>query len=230
MSISTLRALSHLTIRLSNSTPQRRRTHWHCSLLSKRTRTPSYLSKKNQCSTHESMLSQLNRAARVTRLVACSRRASTRRASTTGASSQEWKAAGLGAQWAPPDTALTEIVFVQAGMGCDQHGAAGASKAATRACRQAIEFNALPYMETLMRDRGYEGRADMLLKVEIGVPEDLVDSVSVEDIRAMFPYGRMLPVQVRAGGLDFPSGRVVEALGDNADRAVVAVAAVTVGF
>ena len=142
-SISTLRALSHLTIRLSNSTPQRRRTHWHCSLLSKRTRTPSYLSKKNQCSTHESMLSQLNRAARVTRLVACSRRASTRRASTTGASSQEWKAAGLGAQWAPPDTALTEIVFVQAGMGCDQHGAAGASKAATRACRQAIEFNAL---------------------------------------------------------------------------------------
>ena len=89
---------------------------------------------------------------------------------------------------------------------------------------------ALPYMETLLRDRGYEGRADMLLKVEIGVPEDLVDSVSVEDIRAMFPYGRMLPVEVRAGGLDFQSGRVVKALGDAADRAVVAVAAVTVGF
>jgi uncharacterized protein (TIGR02058 family) len=85
-------------------------------------------------------------------------------------------------------------------------------------------------METLLRDRGYGGRADMLLKVEIGVPEDLVESVSVEDIRAMFPYGRMLPVDVRAGGLDFQSGRVVEALGDAADRAVVAVAAVTVGF
>ena len=169
----------------------------------------------------------INRAARAvpTRLVACSRRAS-----TTGATSQEWKAAGLGAQWAPPETDLTEIVFVQAGMGCDQHGTSGASKAATRACRQAIEFNALPYMETLLRDRGYEGRADMLLKVEIGVPEDLVESVSVEDIRAMFPYGRMLPVEVRAGGLDFQSGRVVEALGDAADRAVVAVAAVTVGF
>ena len=172
------------------------------------------------------MLARLNRTSR---LFACARRASTRCAST-GATTQEWKAAGLGAQWAPPDTALTEIVFVQAGMGCDQHGAAGASKAATRACRQAIEFNALPYMETLLRDRGYEGRADMLLKVEIGVPEDLVDSVSVEDIRAMFPYGRMLPVEVRAGGLDFQSGRVVEALGDAADRAVVAVAAVTVGF
>ena len=89
---------------------------------------------------------------------------------------------------------------------------------------------ALPYMETLLRDRGYEGRGDMLIKVEVGVPEDLVDSVSVEDIRAMFPYGRMLPVEVRAGGLDFQSGRVVEALGDAADRAVVAVAAVTVGF
>ena len=165
----------------------------------------------------------LNRAARLV--------ARSRRASTTGATTQEWKAAGLGAQWAPPETALTEIVFVQAGMGCDQHGTAGASKAATRACRQAIEFNALPYMETLLRDRGYErGRGDMLIKVEIGVPEDLVDSVSVEDIRAMFPYGRMLPVDVRAGGLDFQSGRVVEALGDAADRAVVAVAAVTVGF
>lgn len=174
------------------------------------------------------MLAQLNRAAR---LFACSRKAiTTRCASTTGAASQEWKAAGLGAQWAPPETTLNEIVFVQAGMGCDQHGRAGASKAATRACRQAIEFNALPYMETIMRERGYEGRADMLLKVEIGVPEDLVDSVSVEDIRAMFPYGRMLPVEVRAGGLDFQSGRVVEALGDAADRAVVAVAAVTVGF
>ena len=175
------------------------------------------------------MLAQLNRAAR---LVASRRaRSTTRCASTTGAASQEWKAAGLGAQWAPPDTALTEIVFVQAGMGCDQHGRAGASKAATRACRQAIEFNALPYMETLLRDRGYErGRGDMLIKVEVGVPEDLVDSVSVEDIRAMFPYGRMLPVDVRAGGLDFQSGRVVEALGDAADRAVVAVAAVTVGF
>ena len=80
------------------------------------------------------MLAQLNRTLR---LVACTRRAS------TGATTQEWKAAGLGAQWAPPDTALTEIVFVQAGMGCDQHGISGASKAATRACRQAIEFNAL---------------------------------------------------------------------------------------
>ena len=137
----------------------------------------------------------------------------------------------MGAEWAAPDATLTEIVFVQVGSGCDQHGTAGANKAATRACRHAIEFNALPYMETLLRDRGCErGRADMLIKVEVGVPEDLVDSVSAEDIRAMFPYGRMLPVDVRAGGLDFQSGRVVEALGDAVDRAIVAVAAVTVGF
>ena len=88
--------------------------------------------------TTRSMLAQLNRAARVTRLVACSSRLA-----STGASTQEWRAAGLGAEWAPPETTLNEIVFVQAGMGCDQHGTAGASKAATRACRQAIEFNAL---------------------------------------------------------------------------------------
>ena len=106
------------------------------------------------------MLARLNRTSR---LVACTRRASTRRAST-GATTQEWKKAGLGAQWAPPDTALTEIVFVQAGMGGDQHGTAGASKAATRACRQAIEFNALPYMETILRDRGERHRLRDRLK------------------------------------------------------------------
>ena len=94
------------------------------------------------------MLAQLNRAGRLV--------ARSRRAASTGASTQEWKAAGLGAQWASPETTLNEIVFVQAGMGCDQHGTSGASKAATRACRQAIEFNALPDMETILRDRGHE--------------------------------------------------------------------------
>ena len=59
---------------------------------------------------------------------------------------------------------------------------------------------------------------------------DIKVELDVEGIRAMFPYGRMLPVEVRGGGLSFQSGRVVEALGDGADRAVIAVAAVTVGF
>ena len=87
------------------------------------------------------------------------------------------------------------------------------------------------HLDSLVDERGryaiYEGRHDMLPS-KMGVPKDLVGSVSVEDIRAMFPYGRMLPVDVRAGGLDFQSGRIVP-LGDAADRAVV-VAAVTVYF
>ena len=140
-----------------------------------------------------------------------------------------WKDVLAGARWARPGTEMSDVVFVQTGFGCDQHGTAGANKAVKRACRNAIEFNALPYMEQIMKDAGLAGREDMLLAVKVGVPADLVASVDVEAVRASFPYGRMLPVDVVAGGLDFASGRVVAALGDKKDRAVVAVVAVTVG-
>lgn len=61
------------------------------------------------------------------------------------------------------------------------------------------------------------------------MPSDLIPTVDVEAVRASFPYGRMLPVEVTSGGLDFASGRIVRKLGDSQDRAVVAVVAVTVG-
>ncbi|GHP08509.1 hypothetical protein PPROV_000724700 [Pycnococcus provasolii] len=147
-----------------------------------------------------------------------------------GSAGEDWKAAGLGARWAEPTTTMSDIVFVQTGFGCDQHGTSGANKAVARACRDAIMFNALPYMENIMRDNGLAGREDMLINVRVGVPSDLVNSVDVEAVRSSFPYGQMLPVEVVSGGLDFASGRVVTALGDTHDRAVVACVAVTVGI
>lgn len=59
------------------------------------------------------------------------------------------------------------MVFVQCGSGVDQHGTAGAKKAVERACRNAIEFNALPYMEQIMKESGRAGREDMLIHVKV---------------------------------------------------------------
>lgn len=46
----------------------------------------------------------------------------------------------------------------------------------------------------------------------------------------VFPYGRLLPVDVTVGGLTFGCGRVVPQLGDVDDTAIVAVAAVSLGY
>jgi uncharacterized protein (TIGR02058 family) len=62
-----------------------------------------------------------------------------------------------------------------------------------------------------------------------GAPAQSGD-VDLEQVRAVFPYGQLLPIEVTSGGLTFQSGRIVEALGDTKDMAVVVVACVTVGF
>ena len=45
----------------------------------------------------------------------------------------------------------------------------------------------------------------MLIHVKLGVPEGY--HVNLEDIRATFPYGRLLPVEIAAGGLTYGCGR-----------------------
>jgi hypothetical protein len=65
--------------------------------------------------------------------------------------SEEWKSLGLGARLPKPGSRLTNLMFVQMGFGVDQHGndensgsGGGATKAAVRAVRNAIEFNSIP--------------------------------------------------------------------------------------
>ena len=68
----------------------------------------------------------------------------------------------------------------------------------------------------------------MLIHVKLGVPNRA--SVDVMEVAKVFPYGRLLPVQVEVGGLDFPTGRVVEELGDKDDIGICVAACVTIGY
>ena len=54
---------------------------------------------------------------------------------------EEWRRIGLGAEYGEVRP-LNRLMFVQCGFGCDQHGyrdTVGATQAAIRACRNAIE-------------------------------------------------------------------------------------------
>ena len=141
---------------------------------------------------------------------------------------EEWRRLGLGAvqegDSAPP---LNRLMFVQTGFGCDQHGdrkGLGATSAAVRACRNAIEFNSIPGMV----DHVPGGRRNMLIHVKLGVPEGY--AIDDDQVRATFPYGRLLPVEIVHGGLTYGCGRVVTELGDEDDTAIIVVAAVSIGY
>ena len=143
------------------------------------------------------------------------------------ATSPAWKEAGLGASRALPHEKLNRLLFVQLGFGVDQHGdrALGSTKAAARALRDAISFNSIPGMVTHVPG----GRKNMLIHVKIGVPEEYPE-VDTDALAQVFPYGKLMPIEVVPGGLTFGSGRVVPELGDEDDTAIVAVAAVSLGY
>jgi uncharacterized protein (TIGR02058 family) len=133
------------------------------------------------------------------------------RASSNNARSAEWAAAGLGAERADFDKEqLNRLLFVQIGFGCDQHGdrTKGSTKAAVRAIRDAISFNSIPGMAHAIPG----GRKNMLIHVKLGVPAEF-PTVDLEELASVFPYGRLLPIEVVVGGLTFGCGRVVPELG-----------------
>ena len=120
-----------------------------------------------------------------------------------------------------PNPHMRHVIFIECGFGCDGHGQ-DSTKAAARACRNAIEFNSFPSARALIPG----GYAAMRLHVKVGVPAP--DTVDVEALKAVFPYGTPF-VEVVDGGLAVGSGVEIAALGDRGDAMVVAVAAVTVG-
>lgn len=148
--------------------------------------------------------------------------------------SEEWKQLGLGASLVDgEDTPLTNLLFVQMGFGVDQHGSNDATKAAVRAVRNSIEFNSIPGVIEAVPG----GRREMLIQVKLGIPVDPTSSdgttpmpVDVMQVRKVFPYGKLLPMEIVVGGLSFPTGRVVEELGDTNDTAVCVAACVSIGY
>lgn len=77
--------------------------------------------------------------------------------------------------------------------------------------------------------------ADMFLfEVKLGVPTQRGSTVPMEvnlnEVAKVFPYGRLLPMEVVLGGLSFNTGRIVRELGDDDDLAVCVAACVSIGY
>ena len=71
-----------------------------------------------------------------------------------------------------PHSHMKEVLFVEVGTGCDQHGQ-NVTKAAVRACRNAIEFNSIPSIDRLVPG-GYE---KLLLHVKIAIPHPVRQTI-----------------------------------------------------
>ena len=143
--------------------------------------------------------------------------------------SDEWKRLGLGASLVGDDIPLTNLLFVEVGFGADQHGSDDATKAAVRAVRNAIEFNSIPGVIEAIPG----GRQEMLIQVKLGIPPGLDHApmpCDVMEVAKVFPYGKVLPIQKVVGGLWFPTGRIVEELGDINYMGVCVAACVSIGY
>jgi len=116
------------------------------------------------------------------------------------------------------------IFFIEIGFGNDSHGQS-ATKAAVRACRNAIEFNSIPSIKRLIPDGGYDA---LKLDVLLAVPPKYRAGLDLDEVAKVFPYGHVR-FEVQDGGMVAPSGIAIEKLGDVGDDMVVVCASVTVG-
>jgi uncharacterized protein (TIGR02058 family) len=122
------------------------------------------------------------------------------------------------------DPHVENVLFVECGFGNDSHGQSS-TKAAVRACRNAIEFNSIPSMKRLIPN-GYDG---LKLDVLLAVPPKYKDSLDLLKVQEVFPYGS-IRFQVTDGGMIAPSGIAIEKLGDTNEDMVVVCVAVTIGY
>ncbi|KAL9269862.1 hypothetical protein AKJ16_DCAP06945 [Drosera capensis] len=120
-----------------------------------------------------------------------------------------------------------KLLFVEMGVGYDQHGQ-DITKAAMRACRDAIASNSIP----AFRRGSIPGVSfgEMKLHIKLGVPHSLQQSLDIDKVKSVFPYGKILDVEVVDGGLVCSSGVHVEEMGDKNDDCYIVNAAVYVGY
>lgn len=127
----------------------------------------------------------------------------------------------------PPPTGMAAALFLEVGVGTDQHGQ-DLTKACVRAVKDAISFNSIPSLHSLVPG----GRDHIVLRLQLAVPfkEGKKPHIDLEKVCAAIPYGTILPVEVTHGGARFESMCSVPSLGDTSDGWVVAIACVTVGY
>lgn len=120
-----------------------------------------------------------------------------------------------------------KLLFVEMGVGYDQHGQ-DATKAAMRACRDAISSNSVPaFRRGSIPGVSFE---QMKLQIKLGVPQPLQSSLDIEKVKSVFPYGEIVHFEVVDGGLICSSGVHVEEMGDKNDDCYIVNAAVYVGY
>uniref|UniRef100_A0A2N9FF89 Uncharacterized protein n=1 Tax=Fagus sylvatica TaxID=28930 RepID=A0A2N9FF89_FAGSY len=122
---------------------------------------------------------------------------------------------------------LINLLFVEMGVGYDQHGQ-DITAAAMRACRDAISSNSIP----AFRRGSIPGvtSEQMKLQIKLGVPHSLQQSLDIERVKSVFPYGKIVKFEVVDGGLICSSGVYVEEMGDKNDDCYIVNAAVYVGY
>ncbi|XP_047310675.1 uncharacterized protein LOC124914216 [Impatiens glandulifera] len=124
-------------------------------------------------------------------------------------------------------TASMKLLFVEMGVGYDQHGQ-DITKAAMRACRDAISSNSIP----AFRRGSIPGVSSeqMNLQIKLGVPQTLQQFLDIDKVKSVFPYGQIENIEVVDGGLICSSGTQVEELGDKNEDCYIVNAAVYVGY
>ena len=117
-----------------------------------------------------------------------------------------------------------QVLFVECGFGNDSHGQ-NPTKAAIRACRNAIEFNSIPSINRLVPG-GYD---QLKLEVLLAVPKQYQETLDLEQVRQVFPYGTVV-FEIQDGGMVAPSGIAIDELGDKNEDMIVVCCSVTVGY
>ena len=112
-------------------------------------------------------------------------------------------------------------ILVECGSGCC-HGR-DSTKAAVRACRNAVEFNSVKVSAVV--PGGYDA---LRIHVQIGAPDP--GSGDLDAVAAAFPYGTLLPVVVGEGGLRGSNTVRLPGTGEAREDITLAVACVTLGY
>ncbi|EOA37554.1 hypothetical protein CARUB_v10011826mg [Capsella rubella] len=105
-----------------------------------------------------------------------------------------------------------KLLFVEMGVGYDQHGQ-DVTSAAMKACSiPGVSFG------------------EMKLQIKLGVPRSLHQQLDLEKVKSIFPYGKIVNVEVVDGGLICSSGVLVEEMGDKNEDCYIVNVAVYIGY
>ncbi|XP_073026187.1 uncharacterized protein [Primulina eburnea] len=149
-----------------------------------------------------------------------------RRITVIGSAMASEQSSAIAVEAVVPNSSI-KLLFVEMGVGYDQHGQ-DITSAATRACRDAISSNSIP----AFRRGSIPGVSfgEMKLQIKLGVPRSLQHLLDIEKVKSIFPYGTITNVEVVDGGLICSSGVHVEEMGDKNDDCYIVNAAVYVGY